>query len=326
MPRPRGAYPSPRHRLASAIPHRVLGAVPDSFGMVPRLLSMWGNNVHGCCVASEEFAAKGAYSVRAGGPELFLDEQLCIDWARSHGVLEGADLVSVMDAMVTDGIATADGKTYHDGPHTSVDWTNPTILKSAIYTGPVKIAIAANEIENAVNSTDGQTGWMLTDASTDMNTDHCVGLWGYGTLAQCTDLLNAALGLGLTVPSGADGSLLSLLMYTWKSIGIVTHQALVKFTTEAWVRNPTTPESPQPDPAPTPAPSPTPQPAPTPPSPAPAPSPAAVGPYQVLFDLATDTVSIGSKWQSRRAGPGAPLVIYPAHRVVSVPPGTKVVR
>jgi hypothetical protein len=41
----------------------------------------------------------------------------------------------------------------------SVDWTNPATLNSAIAQGPVKIGVAATQLEAAWRSTNGKTGW-----------------------------------------------------------------------------------------------------------------------------------------------------------------------
>ena len=38
--------------------------------------------------------------------------------------------------------------TYDDGPYYSVDWTNAGTLQSAISQGPVKLGIAADQLEH----------------------------------------------------------------------------------------------------------------------------------------------------------------------------------
>ena len=85
-----GAIPSPRHLAFAAIPHRITGPYPPSFLVCPKELDIWGNATYGCCVSSEEMAAKAMYSVLYGsGTELFIDPATMIAWARKHGVLNG---------------------------------------------------------------------------------------------------------------------------------------------------------------------------------------------------------------------------------------------
>jgi hypothetical protein len=87
----RGALPTPRNLLASAIPFRLapgapVGA-PPNFILKPQQISFWGNYNHGDCVTAEEAFAKACHS-----PEIFISEQEVITWATNHGVLEGAYL------------------------------------------------------------------------------------------------------------------------------------------------------------------------------------------------------------------------------------------
>ena len=49
--------------------------------------------------------------------------------------------------------------TYDDGPYFSVNWTNSATLESAIWNGPVKIGVAADQLETAWHSTGGHSGW-----------------------------------------------------------------------------------------------------------------------------------------------------------------------
>src|ERR1700677_4604337 len=65
----RGAYPTPKHKVAAAIPHSVTGATPPQFIRIPKVLSMWGNDVFGDCVTAEECFAKAC---GAGASEVFL--------------------------------------------------------------------------------------------------------------------------------------------------------------------------------------------------------------------------------------------------------------
>lgn len=224
----RGAIPSPRHVLASAIPHRATIGAPPNVIMVPARISMWGNDVHGDCVTAEEAFAK-ACSL----PEIFISDDDAIAWATRHGVLEGAYLNQVMQWMQNDGF-TQSPVVYDDGPFFSVDWTDSTVLQSAIATGPVKIGVAANQIEAAWNQYGCQTGWFGVGFQADGAEDHCVALCGYGALSWLADQL------GVQVPAGVDGDQPGYAMFTWNSIGIIDQPSMLAVTQEAWLRQPTT--------------------------------------------------------------------------------------
>ena len=256
VPKLRGALPSPKHLSFATKPVRPR-AVPSTFGIVPPVLHMWGNSQYGDCVTAEEAFAKAAYSIMAGLPECVINDDVVVQWARRHGYLNGATLTDVMDTMAKAGLAAPDGKTYTDGPYQSVDWTNQATLSTAITMGPVKIAISADQVEQAVNAANDQSGWLLTGARTDRNTDHCVSLCGYGTIADCFALLK------LPVPAHANPIDFAVLLFTWQTIGVVDLPSLVAICDEAWERNPTTVGLPTPTP-PTPPPSPTPTPTPVP--------------------------------------------------------------
>ena len=248
-----GAVPSPRHKLAAAKPH-VAAPCPANFCRIPQKLSMWGNSDYGDCVSAEEAWAKDCDGVWVTDSDL-------VAWARKHGYLNGANLTDVMDSVAKDGLPSS-GKTFSDGPYSSVDWTDYAALCSAIYTGPVKIGVAANQLEDAAGD---NSGWWLTSAVKDRNIDHCTGVGGYGTAAWLAEQFH------VDVPSGLDPQTPCVAMFTWNTIGIVTHAALIAITGEAWLRTPTTPEV-----VPTPPGPPGP---PQPPPPDPLPSPAiAVGP------------------------------------------------
>jgi hypothetical protein len=130
----------------------------------------------------------------------------------------------------------------NDGPYSSVDWTNSAILQSAISEGPVKIGVAANQIETAWRSTGGRTGWFGTGFNSDAAEDHCVSLCGYGTLAWL------AQQLGVQVPAGVNGAKPGYAMFTWNSIGIIDTSSMLAITHEAWLRRPTTIMNPLPAP------------------------------------------------------------------------------
>lgn len=227
MPRKRGARPSPRHRLASAMPHRIVGVTPPEKLWLPTKLDFWLNDVDGDCVTAEEAFAKATYS-----PEIFITDATVQTWATANGVLNGADLITVLDEMQTGGFQQ-DGVTYDDGAPTAVDWANASVLQNAIAQGPVKIGVAADQLENVVPDPP-VNGWLATGFNEDQNEDHCVSLAGYGSIAWL------ASQLGGTVPSGVDGAQPGYAMFTWSSVGIIDVPSLIAITWEAWLRTPTT--------------------------------------------------------------------------------------
>jgi hypothetical protein len=196
--------------------------------MKPQRISMWGNDVHGDCVTAEEAFAKAC-----NNPEIFISDAEVIAWATRHGVLEGANLTQVMTWMQNDGF-TDGAFIYDDGPYLSVNWTSAGTLQSAISTGPVKIGVAADQIENAWRTTGGQSGWFGTGFHADANEDHCVTLCGYGAISWL------AQELGVQVPAGVDGTHPGYAMFTWNSIGIIDVPSMTAVTHEAWLRQPTT--------------------------------------------------------------------------------------
>ncbi len=224
----RGAIPSPRHALAAAAPHVARIGAPPNFIVIPPKISMWGNDVHGDCVTAEEAFAKAC-----NNPEIFIPDSEVIAWATRHGVLEGANLTEVMQWMQNDGFS--DGThMYNDGPFFSVDWTNPTTLKSAISNGPVKIGIAADQIDTAWHKYGGKSGWFGVGFKPDNNEDHCVTLCGYGTITWLAQQLN------VPVPAGIVGTMPGYALFTWNSIGILDEPSMNAITHEAWLRQPTT--------------------------------------------------------------------------------------
>lgn len=239
---PRGARRSPAHHLLSAPTHHVLEAPPAQFAIVPKQLDVWGNSTYGDCVSAEEAFAKACYS-----QEVFVSADEVVSWARSHGYLNGADLVSVMDTMAKDGFQVG-SQQYDDGPYASVDYSNETVLQSAIATGPVKIAIDANALPKGAGN---QQGWFALGGGRFTNTDHCVSICGFGTAEYLYSQLSTPL------PAALPGTTSGYLVFTWGTIGFVDHPWLMSTCTEAWVRNPTTIGVPPLGPSPTP-PSPTP--------------------------------------------------------------------
>jgi len=225
--RPRGARPTPRHKLAGATPHRIKGATPGQFAVIPSQLSFWLNNVDGDCVTAEEAFAKACYS-----PEIFIQDTTVKMWATAHGVLKGANLLEVIEWMESSGFQQ-DGHMYTDGTPTSIDWTDAPTLRNAISQGPVKIGVAADQLENVVPNPP-INGWFATGFTSDQNEDHCVSLCGYGTISWL------AQKLGVSVPSEVDGTQPGYLLFTWDSIGIIDVPSMIAITSEAWLRNPTT--------------------------------------------------------------------------------------
>jgi hypothetical protein len=223
----RGARPSPRHRLAGAVPHAIIGHTPPQLLYNPTKLSFWLNNKDGDCVTAEEAFAKACHV-----PEIFISDQEVQTWATAHDVLNGAVLSDVLDAMVTGGFVQG-GHTYDDGPAKSVDWTNAAIVQNAIAHGPVKIGIAANQLET-VYQAHPKNGWFATGFKQDTAEDHCVSLCGYGTFAWLASQLKVQL------PSGVNGTNPGYGLFTWDTIGIIDPPSMVAITQEAWLRNPTT--------------------------------------------------------------------------------------
>lgn len=226
----RGAIPTPRHVLARSMPLLMESRAlpPPTFLIAPAKLSMWGNDVHGDCVTAEEAFAKACHN-----QEIFIPETDAVAWATRHGVLEGAYLYKVLDWMVTDGFQEA-GLVYDDGPRSSVDWTDRNLLTSAISEGPVKIGVAADQLETAWRQSGGHNGWFASGFTQDNNEDHCVSLCGYGPLQWL------AQQLGGQLPAGTDGSKPGYALFTWSSIGIIDEPSMLAITHEAWLRTPTT--------------------------------------------------------------------------------------
>lgn len=223
----RGALPSPRYRLAAAQPHIIIGPTPPQLLYKPAKLSFWLNDQFGDCVTAEEAFAKACHN-----REIFISDTVVEKWAKQHNVLNGAVIADVLDLMRTKGFHQG-RHTYDDGPHTSVDWTNTAILQNAIAHGPVKIGVAADQLQ-AVVPNPPTNGWFATGFQKDNNIDHCVSLCGYGSFSWL------AGQLGVQVPPDIDGATPGYGLFTWDSIGIIDDPSMVAITEEAWLRNPVT--------------------------------------------------------------------------------------
>jgi hypothetical protein len=224
----RGALPSPAAFLAAAPLHQAVVGAPPNLITIPATLSMWGNDQYGDCVTAEEAFAKAC-----NNPEIFIPENTVIAWATQHNVLNGATLSGVLQVMQTDGFPQ-NGSIYDDGGFARVMYTNSGNLTSAIAVGPVKLGIAADQIDTAWSSTGGKSGWFATGFHTDTAEDHCVSLCGYGTISWLASQLKVA------VPAGIDGTKPGYALYTWDSIGIIDEPSMIAITQEAWLRTPTT--------------------------------------------------------------------------------------
>lgn len=229
----RGAKPTPFPKIiealksGKAIIHKQVSA-PAQVIVVPKRLSMWGNSQYGDCVSAESAFSIAAYSTYVGVDEIFVTEPTIISWAKTHGFLNGADLLEVMQAMSKDGVKDEKGMLRKAGTPSTVDYSNEATLQSALAVGPVSIAIDANALPSGAGNS---SGWHAFGGGRFPNTDHCVSLAGYGA---SVDLCKA---LGVAVPSGAPTS--GYLLFTWNTIGIVDHKWLMGTCVEAWVRTPT---------------------------------------------------------------------------------------
>lgn len=224
-----GAKPTPRHALATARPYHATSPAPDRWCRFPKKKSMWNNATYGCCVTTSE-----AFKCACSG--VFISDAEVKRWAQAHGVLNGAYLNEVLDWMAQRGFSQ-DGNFYNDGPKASVDWTNAALLCNAIYSGPVKIGVAASQLQGVVTNSDG---WFGVGFQQDPNLDHCVELCAYGPMSWLAQELSLCYGLNVSVPSNVDGSKPGYGLFTWDTIGVVDIASMVAITGEAWSRTPET--------------------------------------------------------------------------------------
>jgi hypothetical protein len=224
---PSGEFPSPNQELAAAQPYKP-GAAPESFLAWPIEIGLGGNEKVTTLWAEEAFAKACAE------PKVFVPTDVVARAARQCGSSNFARF------MQTHGFQM-DGKAYLDGPFNSVNWTNATILNSAIYShGPVKIGVGAEDFQRNAHGlvTPGTSGWAMYNYPKNRPEDHCVGLCGYGTLAELVSLFERH-HVAVNVPHGMPTGL-CYAMFTWNSIGIIDQQSMLNMTYEAWIRIPVT--------------------------------------------------------------------------------------
>lgn len=232
MPLMRGAILSPRHVLAAARPHISAVVPPPSFFRLAKApLPFFGNDRYGCCVTSEEYSAKAADG------RLGTDAEAIASARRWHG-LNGADLSTILDYAASG--FTVNGETVKDGDKQSVNYTDWAALCAGIYQGQIKIATGSNAIESA--GAGQNKPWVLPSCRME-GIDHCTGLAGYGTFAECCNAIGwtKAVDIGDATPS--------VVLESWGSYGAVAYtDALLPFMdstpgkgqSEAWLRVPTT--------------------------------------------------------------------------------------
>lgn len=221
-----GAHPTPRHKLLATHPFRQSNA-PAQAAFVPKKLSYWLNDQYGDCVTAEE-----AFKCACDNPEDFVADSVVQTWASANGVLNGADLTQVMDAMQKNGFLQSPN-TYNDGPYQGVDYSNEAVLQAAIATGPVKVGLDSSALPSGAGN--GQ-GWYATGGTPGQfsNEDHCCALCGYGTAQWLYQQLGVAL------PSALQPTQMGYLFFTWSTIGFVDHAWIMSTVGEAWIRTPST--------------------------------------------------------------------------------------
>jgi hypothetical protein len=230
---PRGAIASSRSELAAATPHVISAAVPDRFIALPAAISDWGNHTYGDCVTAEEAFSKACTS----SPDIISDAT-AINWAQANGFLNSAKILLVLQRMQASGFP-GNGVRIGDGSYYAVNWEDVAVLKSAISQGVVKFGVSANQFEKVYGAHKGN-GWIATNFVSDVNSDHCVSVFGYGEIEWLLAQMKVA-----EEPNGVDASLDWFAVFTWGSIGVIDYESLCSVTAEAWLRAPTTVKSAQ---------------------------------------------------------------------------------
>jgi hypothetical protein len=223
-----GALPTPRSELEAATPHIATEPPGPHFIKIPQRISTWGNIWYSNCVTAEEAFAKAC-----NDPEIFIPDEDVTIWANNHGVLNGTRITDVLSFMTYDGFLQG-GKRYDDGIALSVTYTDAAKLQSAISKGPVKIGVAGGQLVLPWMLNLGRSGWFAVGFNESQNVNHCVSLCGYGAISWLAEQLK------VNVPPRIDGSKRGYALFTWGSIGIIDESSLLRITTEAWLRQPTT--------------------------------------------------------------------------------------
>lgn len=233
QPRKRGLIPTSVQERAQHEQYLAPMATPPlewAWLPSPGHISDWGNHRYGDCVAAEEAFAK------ACNGEILTSDYL-IAWAKVHGVLDRSSIPQVLKWMQNDGFcpsfqwaAQPDVHIYDDGPFCVVNYWDSQSLQSAIVSGPVKLGVGADQLEQVARG----NGWFATGFHAESNPDHCVSLCGFGPLAWL------AAKLSVQVPSRLDPDALGYLMFTWGTLGIIDGPSMQAITSEAWLRLPTT--------------------------------------------------------------------------------------
>ena len=327
---PRGLKKTPCYKLALAKRFDPLGIkVPAQVLMLPKQLSMWGNDQYGDCVSASEAARIAAYSVFCGLPETFIPEATLIAWAQKGGYLDGADLTDVMTDRQTRGMADANGKLFLAGPYTSVNFSDEPTLQAALALGPVNFGIDADALPSGAGNGPGWYAFGGTPGQFS-NEDHCTPSFGFvtGPMSAATAFAAISQAYGVTVAPPANAPTGTVyLWFTWNTVGVVDHPWIMSTAGEAWLQNPTTVgQSPSPSP-------PTPNP-PTPPSGIPA-----DGPYNLVTNAdGTRTLSAysppvqvtngsftynadGTITLTPTAKPKTPVGVLPVKKTSVNPPG-----
>lgn len=226
---PSGEFPTPNHELASARPYRTAVTAPESFIAWPTGIGSWANEK-----ADNSSWAEEAFAKACAEPRVLIPTDVVLSASRECGSSNFAAF------MQTHGFHV-DRKAYLDGPFNSVNWTNATVLNSAIANvGPVKVGIASAGLARGPRGqiTPGTSGWAVYGLPADQPENHWASLFGYGPLAALVGFFEGH-GVNVNLPSGMPTGL-GYAMFIWSSVGIIDQQSLMNITGEAWVRNPTT--------------------------------------------------------------------------------------
>ncbi len=228
---PSGTFPSQNYELAEAKSYKAIQDYPDPFlmdiGDVD--LDFWKpgdlNNSFWIEESFAKFCAK---------PHIQLPKELVLETIDKCGTM------NVSEFLQTEGFQL-NGKKYLNGTFQSINWTEPNLLKSAIYQyGPIKIGVASNDfLSNSKGMvTPAVNGWAMYNYPSGLKADDWASICGYG---QLNKLINqfATKGIAVNIPEGMPEGL-CYAIFVYNSVGIIDEQSLVNMTNEAWVRTPVT--------------------------------------------------------------------------------------